>query len=80
MTRCNKTTDTYRCFHIEHSRTENVNVFFLNQSDESFQFRKAKTRATNKILALHHMARPTAVTQKVDAVTLKLRRLYWARA
>ncbi len=33
--------------------------------------RKAKTQASNKIWALHHVARPTAVTQKVDAVELK---------
>ncbi len=70
----NETTDSYGCFHIgrEHSRTGNVNVFyFSNQSDESFQFHKAKTQASNKILALHHVPKTTAVTQKVDAVALK---------
>ncbi len=30
---------------MDASRIENANVFFSNQSDESFRFRKAKTRA-----------------------------------
>ncbi len=44
MTRWNKTTASYRCFHVdrEHSRTENANIVFFVQSDESFQFHKAK--------------------------------------
>ncbi len=47
MTCWNKTIDFYGCVYIdrEHSRTENANVFLSHQSDESFQFRKAKTWA-----------------------------------
>ncbi len=61
-------------FHIdrEHSRTENANVFFFRTSLMNlFSFAKQKHGPSNKIWALHHVARATAVTQKVDAVVLK---------
>ncbi len=42
-----------------------------------FSFAKQKHGLSNKIWALHHMARETAVTQKVDAVALKAQK--WAQ-
>ncbi len=54
MTFWNKTTASYGCFHKdrEHSHTENANVFFFVQSDESFQLRKAKTRDVQQDLSI----------------------------
>ncbi len=40
----------------------------------SFSFTKRKHGPSNKIWALHHMARATAVTKKVDAVALKVQK------
>ncbi len=73
MTCWNKTTASYGCFHIdrEHSRTENANVFFSSSPTNLLSFAKRKHGPSNKIWALHHMTRATAVTQKVDAVALK---------
>ncbi len=57
---------------LEHSRTENAILFFFQTSPANFfSFAKQKHGPSNKIWALHHMSRATAVTQKVDAVALK---------
>ncbi len=73
MSRWNKTTASYGCFHIdcEHLRTKNANVFFLSSPTNLFSFAKGKHGPSNKIWSLHHVARATAVTQKVDAVALR---------
>ncbi len=73
MLRWNKPIASYGCFHIdlEHSHTENANVFFFVQSNEFLSFVKWRHRPSNKIWALHHMTRATAVTQKINAVVLK---------
>ncbi len=74
MLRWNKPIASYGCFHIdlEHSHTENVNVFFSSSPTNLLSFVKWKHGPSNKIWALqHHMTRATAVTQKINAVVLK---------
>ncbi len=46
-------------------------LFFSSSPMNLFSFAKRKHGPSNKIWASHHMARETAVTQKVDAVALK---------
>ncbi len=49
-----------------------MQMFFFSSSPTNLlSFAKQKHRLSNKIWALHHMTRATAVTQKVDTVALK---------
>ncbi len=61
--------------------TMNIRAPKMQQKKKSvtnlFSFAKQKHGLSNKIWALHHMARETAVTQKVDAVALKAQK--WAQ-
>ncbi len=73
MTRWNKTTDSYGCFHIDrkHSPTKNVIYFFWTSLMNLLSFTKRKHGTSDKIWALHHIASATGVTQNLDAVALK---------